>query len=46
MASIHHALKKPHYVAGGYHFVQGEDIEKLNTKEKREEYLLSLNQSK
>ena len=46
MGSIYHALLKPHFVAGGYHFVQGEDIEKLNTPEKRNQYLNSLKQSK
>lgn len=42
IGSIHHALKKPWYVASGFHFVQGDLIDELNTSEKRQEYLSSL----
>lgn len=42
MASINHALKEKRYVASGYHFVSGDDIDRLNTPEKRKQYLLEL----
>lgn len=44
MASIHHALKNPHFVAKGLHFVQGDWIDQLDSVEKRQQYLSSLNQ--
>lgn len=34
--SIYHALKKPSFVAAGYHFVASDDIKRLNTPEKRQ----------
>lgn len=42
MASIHHALKEKRFVVKGYHFVCGDDIERLDTEEKRQAYLSSL----
>ena len=43
--SIHHALKKPNYIAAGYHFVEGDLIDLLDTPEKRNNYLSSISQS-
>ena len=42
MASINHALKQRRFVAGGYHFVTGDDIERLDTEEKRKQYLIEV----
>ena len=42
MGSIYHALQKPHYVAAGFHFVEGDKIDELDTPEKRQAYLSSL----
>lgn len=40
--SVHHALKKPNYTAAGYHFVEGDLISQLDTAEKRNQYLSSI----
>lgn len=39
MVSISHALYERRFVAKGFHFVDGETIQRLNTEEKRLQYL-------
>lgn len=46
MASIIHALKKPHFKAGNFHFVKEDCFDLLDTKEKREKYLYNISHNK
>lgn len=41
-SSIWHAVAHPHRTAGGYHWVDSDNIERLNTPELRNEYLKNL----
>lgn len=46
IGSIHHALKEPRFVAAGFHFVQGDLIDALDSPDKRIQYLSQIIQSK